>query len=105
MANRQSDHPWDSIASEVADWLNTEPEHLAEALLYRGRAPFSAPTDEREKLDYYRRALVNPDGSPNEEARAALLRRAGVEGYANVLTALAREQQAGMVGGEGEGAA
>lgn len=90
------EHPYDGVADELLGWLQTESKYYADAM--RGgsgtRAPFSAQTSEAEKLDYYRRQMymTGPDGTihydqPNQQGRANLMQRLGVDGYTQVYHA------------------
>src|SRR5678809_1794954 len=83
-----STHPWDLVAEDLKNWLETEPEYYIEQLKGGYRSPFSAGVSEQEKLDYYRRQVFmqHPDGTPdytkpNHAGRDMLLKRVGSNGY------------------------
>lgn len=89
------EHPFDSVAQEIANWINTESSWYANALTEGYRAPFSAKVSESDKLAYYRRQMYqqNPDGTPdytkpNPEGRAALYKRVGAQQYADIALAV-----------------
>jgi hypothetical protein len=91
----ESRHPWDDAADSIIEWLENESEYYVEALKGGHAAPFSAPVNEAQKLDYYRRQVfaTNPDGSvnpdqPNTEGREMLIKRLGIPGYTQVMAAV-----------------
>jgi hypothetical protein len=88
-------HPYDGVANELLDWLTTESQWYANALRGGDRAPFSAETSEREKLDFYRAQMfqVAPDGTvqydtPNAQGRQNLINRLGIDGYSRIYQAV-----------------
>lgn len=85
----------ESVAGELLGWLQSESKWYADAIRNGGRAPFSAPASEAEKLEYYRRQMfeVAPDGTiqydkPNKQGRSEVLARLGVDGYTRVYDAV-----------------
>lgn len=95
----ETQHPFDSIADELVDWIQRETPYYVEAMKGGNAAPFGASGNttisEQQKLDYYRRKMFvqNPDGSidytkPNNAERDKLMARLGVDGYAHVATAV-----------------
>jgi len=90
-------HPWEEITDEITRWLRDEPLVIAEAFLYRGRAPWSARASEAQKLDFYRAHMENPDGTPNAQGRAQILERVGIEGYYQIVAALSKEEREGSI--------
>lgn len=89
------EHPFDSVAREISDWVNNEAKWYADALVEGYRAPFSAKVSESDKLAYYRRLMYqqNPDGSvdftkPNTQGRDALLKRVGTQNYVTIARAV-----------------
>jgi hypothetical protein len=87
--SRKLQKHWAELAAEdLKSFLETEPPILARAFTKGGRAPFSARTDERTKIEYYRSQFFNPDGTPNEVGRAQTLNRVGIDGYAEIYRAL-----------------
>ena len=94
-----STHPWDLAAQDLTDWLENEPDYYIQALRAGYRTPFAADVSEQQKLDYYRRQIFmqNPDGTPdysrpNTTGRDMLLRRVGVEGYTQIMSAVMPRQ-------------
>lgn len=73
----------DEVANDLAWWIDDTANKIALAFA-PGRAPFSADLTEQQKLDYYTRALFNPDGSPNQQGRQRELQRLGAEGFGQV---------------------
>jgi hypothetical protein len=90
-------HHWlDDLADDLFDWIRTETAVMTRALRSGGRSPFAARVTEDQKLAFYRRALFNPDGSPNEQGRQQTLARIGVEGYATVMRAVMKGGEQGI---------
>jgi len=77
----------DEVANDLALWIDDTSTKVALAFA-PGRAPFSADLTEAQKLDYYTRALFNPDGTPNQQGRAREVARLGVEHFAQVYQAV-----------------
>lgn len=91
----ETEHPFDGIADDLFDWMNGEVAYHVEALRGGYRDPFSAPTSEKDKLDYYRRQMFQtaPDGTiqydkPNPEGRDTLLKSYGTQTYAEIWDAV-----------------
>jgi hypothetical protein len=92
-------HPWDLAAADLTYWLENEPSYYVDALRAGYRTPFSADVTEQQKLDYYRRQIFmqNPDGTPNysqpnTSGRDMLMKRVGVEGYTQIMSAVMPRQ-------------
>jgi hypothetical protein len=86
----QSQHPLDGIADDLYTWMNGEVDYYVTALKGGHRSPFSAPTSEKEKQQYFARRLFTekPDGTidfgtPNAQGRDMLLRSYGPKGLAD----------------------
>jgi hypothetical protein len=77
----------DDVASDLAFWIDDTANKVALAFA-PGRAPFSAPITEQQKLEYYTRQLFNPDGSPNQAGRGQQIARLGAESFAQVYKAV-----------------
>jgi hypothetical protein len=77
----------DDVANDLALWIDDSANKIALAFA-PGRAPFAADLTEEQKLDYYTRALFNPDGSPNQQGRNREVTRLGVEGFGAVYKAV-----------------
>lgn len=78
---------FDDIANDLALWIDEVSSKVALALAPR-TAPFAVQLTESQKLDIYTRLMFNPDGSPNEQGRAAQLARLGPDGFATVYKAV-----------------
>lgn len=89
---KSTPHLWEEAAQEMVDWLDQGPEEVAASFSTNGRAPFSAPASERQKLEYYQATLFNTDGSPNEEARSQTMERVGPRGYFAIMHALGQDK-------------
>jgi hypothetical protein len=88
-------HWLDTLAEEVSTSLDSEADWYAEAIRGGARSPFSAPVNEKEKLDTYVRTFFEerPDGSidwdkPNEDKRAKLMQSAGIKNYVEAAQAV-----------------
>lgn len=90
---RRGPHPLDGLADELSDWLQTESDWYATALIGEHRTPFAANITEQEKIGAYRRMVFEPlpDGlgvdfsKPNIQGRQRLQERVGIDGYANIM--------------------
>lgn|SRR5215467_687461 len=78
----------DSVATDLAAWLDQTSTQIAAAMAPQGVAPFAAPLSETDKLEYYRNQLFNPDGTPNLQGRAAQMARMGPEQFTQVFKAV-----------------
>jgi hypothetical protein len=76
------------VAEDLAWWLDDTSTKLAAAMAPQGVAPFAADLTESQKIEFYRNALFNPDGSPNTQGRTDLLNRLGPQGFRAVYTAV-----------------
>lgn len=85
---RESSNVLDLVAEELADWIDSMANQLAEEMMAGGTAPFAAQLTEQQKLDYYVSQLFNPDGTPNLKGRTAEMQRLGPEGFATVFKAV-----------------
>jgi hypothetical protein len=88
-------HWLDTLAEEVSTSLDSEADWYAEAIRGGARSPFSAPVNEKEKLDTYVRTFFEerPDGTidwdkPNEDKRAKLMQSAGIKNYVEAAQAV-----------------
>jgi hypothetical protein len=80
----------DSVATDLAVWLDQTATRIAAAMAPQGTAPFSANLSETEKLEYYRNQLFNPDGTPNLQGRAAQMARLGPQSFRMVYQAVVK---------------
>ena len=78
----------DSVATDLAVWLDQESGRLAAAMAPQGISPFAAPVSEEQKLQYYRDQLFNADGSPNLQGRDQQMQRLGPQGFTQVYKAV-----------------
>lgn len=78
----------DTIATDLALWIDQTSSEIAAAMAPQGVAPFAAQVDETQKLQYYRSMLFNPDGTPNLQGRQAEIGRLGPQGFAQVYKAV-----------------
>lgn len=90
------EHPFDSVAAEIARWVNDEASWYSTALTQGYQTPFSANVTESDKLAYYRRQMykTGPDGeidynTPNTEGRNALFKRVTADQYVEIARAVA----------------
>lgn len=88
---------YDRVATSLSDWLQQTPDRIADAWRGGGRAPFAAPTTERDRAAYYEQAFFNPDGSPNAQGRQRELDRLGVKGYAQTMRAVLARRAKGAL--------
>jgi hypothetical protein len=79
---------YDSLAQDLAQWLDDMSTQLAVAFSPQGIAPFAAPLSESQKLAYYSAQLFNADGTPNDAGRNAELQRLGPLGFRTVYRAV-----------------
>ena len=93
---RQQVHPYDEVADDVLGWLQTMERELTDGMLHRGRAPGEAPISEQQKAAFFRRRWWKPDGTPNEEGRAALMQQYGPDGYVRIAQAVGQEPKPGL---------
>jgi|SRR5215831_14954568 len=77
----------DDVANDLAVWIDKTADEVARAFA-PGRAPFAAPIDQEQKLQYYRSRLFNPDGTPNVQGRDAEVQRLGIAGFTQVYKAV-----------------
>jgi hypothetical protein len=80
----------DSVANDLAVWLDQESTRIAAAMAPQGVAPFAADLSEEQKLQYYRDQLFNPDGSPNLQGRQQEMQRLGPQSFTMVYKAVVK---------------
>lgn len=95
-------HYLDDLADDLYDWVEAQIVALTNAFQAGGRSPFAAPVSEADKLAFYKRALFNLDGSPNQAGRSATLARVGVDGYVAIMRAVTQSMQGGLPEEAGE---
>ncbi|HYW88832.1 MAG TPA: hypothetical protein VFB50_13745 [Chloroflexota bacterium] len=78
----------DSVANDLAVWIDQTATRIAAAMAPQGTAPFAASLSETQKLEYYRDALFSPDGTPNLQGRQQQMQRLGPEGFTQVYKAV-----------------
>lgn len=70
----------ESIADEIALWIEGTSTAVAAAMMDGTHAPFSARASQAELAAFYGETLFTPDGMPNQEAWVRLYQRTGAEG-------------------------
>jgi hypothetical protein len=80
----------DSVATDLALWLDQESTRIAAAMAPQGTSPFAAQLSETDKLEYYRAQLFNADGTPNLQGRNAQMQRLGPQSFTQVYKAVIR---------------
>jgi hypothetical protein len=88
---------YDRVATSLSDWLQQTPPRIAEAWMGGGRAPFAAPTTERDRYEFYESRFFLPDGSPNVPGRQQELDRLGVASYAQTMRAVMQRRAKGAL--------
>lgn len=96
MAAKQ--HLYDQVSSELATWLDNTAGHLTSAMYDGNRAPFAAPINKRQQMEYYTKAFFNPDGTPNVPGRNAEMERLGVQGYTTAMQQVLSARGQGAIG-------
>ena len=75
----------ESVADEVADWIASTGDTIADGLLESDRAPFSAAASQRELGEYYGRTLFDARGLPASQAWQAEFARVGARGLVEAV--------------------
>ena len=89
----------ESIADELADWVEGMSASIAGSLLDdQGRPPFGAPVTGQERLKYYERQFFLPDGRPNLEGRQREAQRLGEAAYQQTLARVSLARRRGPGG-------
>jgi hypothetical protein len=78
----------DSVANDLALWIDQTATRIAAAMAPQGVSPFAAQISDEQKLQYYKTQLFNDDGTPNVQGRAAEMQRLGPEGFTQVYKAV-----------------
>ena len=81
-------HMWDQVTDSISEWVVSEGDWYANAIIGASQTPFSQPVSEDEKRKYYESQMYNKDGSPNEGGRQQVLQRIGIQGYVPLLQEL-----------------
>lgn len=88
-------HIYETVAQDIAEWLNTMPKVLARAM--RGgphkQGPFKHPATGKQKYEIYKGKLFNDDGTPNLPGRQELLQKMNPQQYAQVVHIVTREMR------------
>lgn len=88
-------HIYETVAQDIAEWLNTMPKVLARAM--RGgphkQGPFKHPATGKQKYEIYKGKLFNDDGTPNVPGRQELLQKMNPQQYAQVVHVVTREMR------------
>ena len=78
------------VAQEVADWLDTVPKKVADALLESVYRPRVVEPTKAETVAYFRSLLVNPDGTLNEQGKQSVIQQYGASYYEEIAKAVAK---------------
>lgn len=82
-------HPFDQVATDVANYIEHMSDQLAGMMREGGRAPFSVQLSRQQQDEYYVHTygdlVYNADGSPNEHGRDALEKAFGPDGFAEIV--------------------
>lgn len=97
MAGRAT-HWLDEIADQVVDEMKEDEDWIVGEFLEGQRAPGTVAKTEKEKLDFYKRFLLNPDGTWNEANQQKLLNMLDQEDYISIIQALNSNDAKGLVG-------
>lgn len=79
MPTRQ--HSLDRLVDEVAEYIESMSDFLADAMLEDGVAPFEAHITDAQRFAYFNELLWNPDGTPNQQGRQHLVDTQGLDEY------------------------
>lgn len=91
-------HWLDVIADEAFQIMKDDEDYIVKALRAGTLPPGAANLTEKQKLDVYKRYLLNPDGTWNEQHQAALFSHLTPEDYVAVINALDKEDAHGQIG-------
>lgn len=90
-----TNHVYEVVARDLADWLNTMPKLLATAM--RGgphmQGPFRHPATGKQKYEIFKAKLFNDDGTVNMQGRKELLGRMTPRQYAEVVHIVTKEMR------------
>lgn len=81
-------HWLDTLAPELAAYIDSMIEACVDDLTQGGVVPFAANVSQAETLAYYTRQFFDPDGTPNAQGRATEMARLGEVGFADALRAV-----------------
>jgi hypothetical protein len=70
----------ESIADEIATWIEETSTAVAAAMMDGTHAPFSARASQQELAAFYGETLFGPDGMPVQDAWVSMYQRTGAEG-------------------------
>lgn len=83
MSRRQDN--WSALGDELADWIESMSDTMVDGIVGNGPAPFAANLTQQEQLNFFHRAMFNPDGTVNITGRTQIMDHYGPVGYANIL--------------------
>jgi len=75
----------EGVADEIAEWVATTGDAIADGLLQSNQAPFAAPASQRELSEFYGRTLFGPQGLPLAPAWQAEFQRVGARGLVEAV--------------------
>lgn len=88
-ASPDHQHVYDTVADDLASYIERMSDDLAQALQENGRAPFAARLSRAEQeqyyLDRYGDMIFHPDGTPNQDGREAFLKAFGPDAFAEMV--------------------
>lgn len=84
----------DTVATELADWLDRTSTAVAHAVLESSYRPRVVEPSRAEALAVWKPLLVNPDGSLNEAGKQSVVSRYGGSGYRAIAEGVARALRA-----------
>ena len=75
----------EGVADEIAEWVASTGDAIADGLLQSNQAPFAAPASQRELGEYYGRTLFDERGLPLAPAWQAEFARVGARGLVEAV--------------------
>lgn len=84
----------DLLAERLNDWLESSTDQVAGKLLGSEMAPPQAKATEAQKRAFFAAHLFNPDGTPNDDGRNALIVKYGPQGFAQIAKTLLKQHTA-----------
>lgn len=84
----------ESIADEIAAWIENTATAVAAAMMDGTHAPFSARASQRELAEFYGDTLFGPDGMPVQDAWVGMYQRTGADGLKEAVEGGAAHRRA-----------
>jgi len=95
----------DTIADDVLAEMQEEEDWVVDAVLGGGRAPGTVQATEKEKLAFFKRYLMNPDGTWNVQHQQNLMNSMDEKSYISIIQALNSNDEKGLIGVDQHGRA